>query len=83
MTLSVEFTATEQGLRKQRDLNISKDCPYTNYMDIKFWPLEVIDIPALVSACADRWYIQTLSKVNDSVIRLDVMQGGFVGQACQ
>jgi mannose-6-phosphate isomerase-like protein (cupin superfamily) len=30
-----------------------------------------------VAACRDRWYNQTLCKVNDSVIRLGVMQGEY------
>ena len=51
--------------------------PYANYMDAKFKPLELIDIPALVEACTDKWYNQTLSKVNDSVIRLGIMQGEY------
>ncbi len=51
--------------------------PYANYMNVKFEPLELIDIPALVEACTDKWYNQTLSKVNDSVIRLGIMQGEY------
>ena len=51
--------------------------PYANYMNVKFEPLELVDIPALVEACTDKWYNQTLSKVNDSVIRLGIMQGEY------
>ncbi len=51
--------------------------PYANYMNVKFEPLELIDIPALVEACTDKWYNQTLSKVNDSVVRLGIMQGEY------
>lgn len=51
--------------------------PYVTHLDIKFPPLEVVDVPALVAACRDRWYNQTLCKVNDSVIRLGVMQGEY------
>ena len=51
--------------------------PYANYMDVKFEPLELVDVPALVGACTDRWYNQTLSKVNDSVVRLGIMQGEY------
>jgi mannose-6-phosphate isomerase-like protein (cupin superfamily) len=35
------------------------------------------DVPSLVEACTDRWYNQTLCKVNDSVVRLGVMQGEY------
>jgi len=39
--------------------------------------LEVVDVPALVAACTDRWYNQTLCRVNDSVVRLGVVQGEY------
>ena len=51
--------------------------PYANYMNAKYAPLELVDVPALVDACTDEWYNQTLSKVNDSVIRLGIMQGEY------
>jgi len=50
---------------------------YANYMDIKFEPLQLVDVPALIEACTDKWYNQTLSKVNGSVIRLGIMQGEY------
>jgi mannose-6-phosphate isomerase-like protein (cupin superfamily) len=49
--------------------------PYATHLDIRFGPLELVDVPALVAACTDRWYNQTLCRVNDSVVRLGVMQG--------
>jgi mannose-6-phosphate isomerase-like protein (cupin superfamily) len=51
--------------------------PYATYLDVKFDPLTLIDIPSLVAACADRWYNQTLCRVNDSVVRLGVLQGEY------
>lgn len=51
--------------------------PYVTLLDVKFGPLERIDVPALVSACKDRWYNQTLCRVNDSVVRLGVVQGEY------
>jgi hypothetical protein len=51
--------------------------PYATYLDVKFPPLAVVDVPALVAACKERWYNQTLCRVNDSVIRLGVMQGEY------
>jgi mannose-6-phosphate isomerase-like protein (cupin superfamily) len=51
--------------------------PYATFLDIKFPALAVVDVPALVNACKDRWYNQTLCKVNDSVVRLGVMQGEY------
>lgn len=51
--------------------------PYATHLDIKYAALEVVDIPALVDAVRDKWYNQTLCKVNDSVVRLGVMQGEY------
>jgi len=55
----------------------SKTYPYATYLDIKFPALATVDVPALIDACTDRWYNQTLCKVNDSVVRLGVMQGEY------
>jgi mannose-6-phosphate isomerase-like protein (cupin superfamily) len=51
--------------------------PYTTHLNIHFQQLALVDVPALVAACKDRWYNQTLCKVNDSVVRLGVMQGEY------
>jgi len=51
--------------------------PYATHLDIKFPALSLVDVPSLVAACTDKWYNQTLCKVNDSVIRLGVMQGEY------
>src|SRR5256714_14805319 len=54
-----------------------QDYPYATYLDIKFPPLHLVNVPALVKACTEKWYNQTLCQVNDSVIRLGVMQGEY------
>ena len=51
--------------------------PYATHLDIKYPPLEVVDTPALIAACTDRWYNQTLCQVNDSVVRLGLIQGEY------
>jgi hypothetical protein len=51
--------------------------PYATHLDIRYAPLEVVDVPALVAACTDRWFNQTLCRVNDSVVRLGVVQGEY------
>ena len=53
------------------------DYPYATHLDIKFPALRLVDVPALVKACTDKWYNQTLCKVNDSIVRLGVVQGGY------
>jgi len=50
---------------------------YTINLDTKFGFLELIDVPALVAACKEQWYNQTLCQVNDCVVRLGVLQGEF------
>jgi hypothetical protein len=51
--------------------------PYATHLNVKFGPLELVDVPALAAACTDRWYNQTLCRVNDSVVRLGVVQGEY------
>jgi mannose-6-phosphate isomerase-like protein (cupin superfamily) len=51
--------------------------PYATYLDTKFPALTVVDVQALVNACTDKWYNQTLCRVNESVVRLGVMQGEY------
>lgn len=51
--------------------------PYETRLNILHKPLEVIDEKALADACAYKWYNQTLCQVNDSVVRLGVVQGEY------
>jgi mannose-6-phosphate isomerase-like protein (cupin superfamily) len=51
--------------------------PYATHLDVRFPPLARIDLDPLVAAVTDQWYNQTLCRVNDSVVRLGVMQGSY------
>ena len=51
--------------------------PYATFLNVLFPQLQLVDVPSLVAACSDRWYNQTLCKVNDSVVRLGVLQGQY------
>jgi mannose-6-phosphate isomerase-like protein (cupin superfamily) len=51
--------------------------PYVNHMNILFDSLKLIDVPSLVKKCTDKWYNQTLCKVNDSVVRLGILHGEY------
>jgi len=51
--------------------------PYSTHLDIFYRIGEVVDVPALVHANTHPWYNQTLCKVNDSVVRLGVVQGEY------
>jgi mannose-6-phosphate isomerase-like protein (cupin superfamily) len=50
---------------------------YNINLDIKYNHLEVIDIPSIVSAAKEKWSNQTLTKVNDSVVRIGIIEGEF------
>ena len=54
-----------------------KSFSYTTHLDIKFDPLALIDVDQLAKSVTDQWYNQTLCRVNDSVVRLGVMQGEY------
>lgn len=53
------------------------DDRYQTRLDILYPQLEVVDVPALVAACDHPWYNQTLCAVNESVVRLGVVQGEY------
>ena len=50
---------------------------YNINLDVKFAPLEIIDLPELVGECSEDWFNQTLTRVNDSVVRLGILKGEF------
>jgi mannose-6-phosphate isomerase-like protein (cupin superfamily) len=54
-----------------------QEFPYKTYLNILHGPLEVIDVQKLADACTDKWYNQTLCKVNDSVVRMAVIEGEY------
>ena len=51
--------------------------PYDTRLDIRFNPLEVVDVQPIVERCTHPWFNQTLCKVNDSVVRLGVVKGEY------
>ena len=50
---------------------------YETHLDIKYAPLELIDVQTLADAAQHPWYNQTLCRVNDSVVRLGVLRGEY------
>ena len=51
--------------------------PYVTLLDVKFPTLATIDVQALVDACTDPWWNQTLCRVNESVVRLGIVRGDY------
>lgn len=50
---------------------------YVTKLDVRFKHFELIDISAIVRECKDKWYNETLAKVNDSVVRVAIIQGEY------
>jgi mannose-6-phosphate isomerase-like protein (cupin superfamily) len=59
------------------DSRLSTSFPYETRLNVLHSPLELIDEKALADACEYQWYNQTLCKVNESVVRLGVVQGEY------
>ena len=50
---------------------------YSIDLEVKFKPLEIIDISEVVAVCSKKWQNLSLCNVNDSVVRLAVIEGEF------
>jgi mannose-6-phosphate isomerase-like protein (cupin superfamily) len=52
----------------------------TNYninLDVKFQHGELIDLASIIKSNKEKWFNQTLTKVNDSVVRIGIIEGEF------
>jgi mannose-6-phosphate isomerase-like protein (cupin superfamily) len=56
---------------------MEKQFEYVTRLDIKFPHLELIDVPKMVAECTDKWFNQTLTHVNDSVVRIGIVEGEY------
>ncbi|HEX4851552.1 MAG TPA: cupin domain-containing protein [Puia sp.] len=54
-----------------------QEFPYVTKLDVKFEHLQKIDINQMVESCTDKWFNQTLTKVNDSVVRIGIVEGEY------
>jgi mannose-6-phosphate isomerase-like protein (cupin superfamily) len=50
---------------------------YNINLEVKYKPFEVIDLPKIVANTKEKWSNQTLTKVNDSVVRVGIIEGEF------
>ena len=50
---------------------------YNTRLDVLHGPLEAIDVAGLANACTDQWFNQTLCRVDESVVRVGVVQGEY------
>jgi mannose-6-phosphate isomerase-like protein (cupin superfamily) len=51
--------------------------PYETRLNVLHKALEVVDVRALADACEFKWFNQTLCQVNDSVVRIGVIEGEY------
>ena len=51
--------------------------PYETRLNLLHGPLEVIDIHSIEDARNYKWFNQTLCKVNDSVVRVGIIEGEY------
>ena len=50
---------------------------YNINLDVKYDHLELIDVPEIVRNTKEKWSNQTLTQVNDSVVRIAIVEGEF------
>ena len=50
---------------------------YVQKMDVKYENLELIDVRAVIAENKEKWFNQTLTNVNDSAVRLGIVQGEY------
>ena len=55
----------------------AQNFPYETRLNVLYEPLQVIDEKALAEASTHKWYNQTLCQVNESVVRLGVVEGEY------
>ena len=55
----------------------SSSYPYETRLEVRNGPLELIDVKALADNCTYKWYNETLCAVNDSVVRVGVIEGEY------
>ena len=51
--------------------------PYETRLNLLHGPLEVIDVHAIEDARNYKWFNQSLCKVNDSVVRVGIVEGEY------
>jgi hypothetical protein len=68
------FTALNTN---QEEIVMTEKFPYVTNLDVKFKHFELIDIPTIVRECKDTWFNQTLTKVNDRVVRIGIVRRRF------
>jgi mannose-6-phosphate isomerase-like protein (cupin superfamily) len=56
---------------------MNADSKYNIDLEVQFKPLEVIDFTKVIRKCDKKWQNLSVSKVNDCLVRLGVIEGEF------
>ncbi len=56
---------------------MEKEYPYVTILDVKHKHLETIDVNAIVKSNPHKWYNETLTQVNESVVRIGIVEGEY------
>lgn len=56
---------------------MNKKYDYNQQMNIKYGHQEIIDVQEIVSECKEKWFNQTLTKINNSVARIGIVEGEY------
>ncbi len=56
---------------------MKKEFNYKQRMDIKYDHQTLIDVNEIIRECKDKWFNQTLTKVNGSVVRIGIVEGEY------
>jgi len=50
---------------------------YVTKLDVRFGHLQKMNIPKIVAECTHKWFNQTLTTVNESVVRIGIVEGEY------
>jgi mannose-6-phosphate isomerase-like protein (cupin superfamily) len=56
---------------------MSNEFPYVTKLDVRFEHLEKIDVNKIDEENPHKWFNETLTKVNDSVVRIGIVEGEY------
>ena len=56
---------------------MEKEFNYVTKLDVRFKHLEKMDVTEMVNECKHKWFNETLTQVNDSVVRLGIVEGEY------
>lgn len=56
---------------------MEKEYPYETHLDVRFNHLDLIDVAEIKKGVTHPWFNQTLTKVNDSVVRIGIVKGEY------